>query len=207
MQLSRVVCWPKSVATLNACKMHIERAHVCIAYVSRSVKAQQCLIPWPTWTTESQIVVDISRRISGPGSAHLRLHFQEACAPQKDTMSLRRISRITEIKVYWSFEENVAGPHPTARLTAQHLARRSCRKKLFLVTFRGTQSAASSGGIAKCRSWFHGGSTRDWENDIRGRIKRQEENFAPVLNCISYFLKSYIPHSLKLLARCTFSLY
>lgn len=87
MQLSRVVCWPKSVATLNACKMHIERAHVCIAYVSRSVKAQQCLIPWPTWTTESQIVVDISRRISGPGSAHLRLHFQKACTTKRHNVA------------------------------------------------------------------------------------------------------------------------
>lgn len=32
-------------------------------------------------------MVDISRRISGPGSAHLRLHFQEACTTKRHNVA------------------------------------------------------------------------------------------------------------------------
>lgn len=188
MQLSRVVWRAKSVVTLNACKMHIKRAprvsHMYTALCESSPVPQSLTymddgISNGGWYTPE----DFRARLC---TLARRLHLHEACIAKKkktNTMTLRRLSRITE-KSLLVFRENVAGPYPAARLTAQHFARRSCRKKLFLVTFREAPpfvSAASSGGIAKCRSWFHGGSTRDWENDIRGRIKHREENSVPVL--------------------------
>lgn len=126
------------------------RVYACL--YRRSAKARRCLNPWPTWTTESQMVVDIPRRISSLSSLTAlmrRLRLHGICSAKRYIGASHRISHTSKIKLYWPFEENVTSLDLAACTTnSSTFCATLCRKKWFL--FRGTWNVARSCKSSYC---------------------------------------------------------
>lgn len=160
--------FPGIIAGRNRCRnhlwhwMHAQCAWMCARVYAclyrRSARARRCLNPWPTWTTESQIVVDIPRRISSLSSLTAlmrRLRLHGICSAKRYIGASHRISHTSKIKLYWPFEENVTSLDLAACTTnsdSSTFCVTLCRKKLFL--FRKTWNrVARSRKSTYCFLW------------------------------------------------------